>query len=85
MVGDYIPIYRDEKFVWIDVNWIRTNETDFKNNYEWLEVFNKQHGLFMKMVKISYYFVNIYDALFFFLLASLLFRNKWETKGKLKK
>ena len=85
MVGDYIPIYRDEKFVWIDVNWIRTNETEFKNNYEWLEVFNKQHGLFMKMVKISYYFVNIYDALFFFLLASLLFRNKLETKGKLKK
>ena len=85
MVWDYIPIYRSAKSLWIDVNWIRTNETEFKNNYEWLEVFNKQHGLFMKMVKFSYYFVNIFDALFFFLLASLLFRNKWETKGKLKK
>ena len=85
IVWDYIPIYRNDKSVWIDINWIRTNETEFKNNYEWLEVFNKQHGLFMKMVKISYYFVNLYDALFFFLLTSLLFRNKWETKVKLKK
>ncbi len=80
MVWDYIPIYRSAKSVWIDVNWIRTNETKFKNNYEWLEVFNKQHGLFMKMVKFSYYFVNIFDALFFFVFAAILFKRNDKKK-----
>ena len=76
MVGDYIPIYRDEKSVWIDVNWIRTNEEkyDVKKSV-WLENFNKHHSLLLKLVKFSYYCVNVFDSLFFFVFAAILFKK----------
>ena len=79
-IWDYIPIYRDVNSLRIDLNWIRTNEDKFENNYEWLEVFNKQYGLFMKMVKISYYCVNVFDSLFFFVFATILFKRNDKKK-----
>ncbi len=79
-IWDYIPIYRNDKSVRIDVNWIRTNEDKFKNNYKWLEIFNQHNEFFVNLEKISHYCVNIFDVLFFFLQTTLIFNYRWWTK-----